>query len=258
MHVAVPAYFDRLIAGLRRGEAGRWVHLGHWDAPPDAQPGEFARAQARMDDLLLDMADLRDGQRVLDAGCGFGASLEAVNRRLKGMRLTGLNIDPRQLELCRQLEPHNGNLLEWREADACRLPFPAASFERVLCIEAMFHFPSRREFFAETARVLVPGGVLVASDIVLRADAEAAAAVRAGFGPWPEFDADHVALAGAAGLQCVTVVDATQNTRPSHRYTTPSSPPAAPDLPVRAALALRRLHETGGLQYLYLRFAKPA
>jgi len=47
----------------------------------------------------------------------------------------------------------------------CRLPFPDASFNHVLCVEAMFHFASRRTFFAEAARVLKPGGAMVASDI---------------------------------------------------------------------------------------------
>lgn len=251
------AYFDRMIPAVRRGDAGRWVHLGHWDAPPAGQPGEFARAQARMDEVLLDMAQLSPGQRVLDVGCGFGATLEAINRRLVDMRLAGVNIDPRQIELCRGIAPRPGNAIEWHAADACALPFAEASFDRILCVEAMFHFSSRRGFFDEAARVLAPGGLLVASDIVLQADAAALAAVREGFGPWPDGGADHRALAAASGLRCEARVDATQHTLPSHRYTTPSAPPARPDAMVRAALALRRLHEGGRLQYLYLCFAKP-
>jgi MPBQ/MSBQ methyltransferase len=254
MRTAVPAYFDRLIAGLKRGEGGRWVHLGHWDAAPQGGVGEFARAQARLDEVLLGMAELREGLAVLDVGCGFGASLDAVNRGYSGMTLAGVNLDPRQLELCRGLEARRGNRFEWREADACRLPYPDASFDRVLCIEAMFHFASRRAFFAEAARVLAPGGVMVASDILLLEDAEA---VRAGFAPWPEANADHRALAQAAGLSC-EVTDATRNTLPSHRHTTPSRPLAQPDAQVRGALELRRMHEAGGLRYVYLRCRKDA
>jgi SAM-dependent methyltransferase len=253
---AVPAYFERMIPAVRRGEAGRWVHLGHWDDAPSGQPGEFARAQARMDEVLLDRAMLAPGQRVLDVGCGFGATLAAVNRRASGMQLTGVNIDPRQLALCADIAPLNGNALRWHAADACALPFADASFERVLCVEAMFHFSSRAGFLAEAARVLVPGGLLVASDIVLQGDAASLAAVREGFGPWPEAGADHRALAAEAGLQCDAYVDATRQTLPSHRYTTPPAPPARPDALVRAALALRRLHEEGRLQYLYLCFTR--
>src|SRR5438034_5931485 len=44
------------------------------------------------------------------------------------------------------------------EADACALPFPDASFDRVLAVECIFHFPSRLRFLKEAARVLKPGG----------------------------------------------------------------------------------------------------
>ena len=266
----VPAYFDPLLAGFRRGQAGRWVHLGHWDRPPaaGAERAEFGRAQARLDEILLEMADLRPEQSVLDVGCGLGATLETLNRRLGGMTLTGLNIDARQLELCRGIEPANGNRLTWHEGDACDLPFADARFERVLCIEAMFHFASRRAFFAEAARVLRPGGVLVASDIVVSPAAREleasglgiAACIDAGFGPWPDFwsrDADHRSLAAAAGLRCTEWRDATANTLPSHRFTTPSRP-APQDIVANAALMLEWLHVHGHLQYLYLRFDKVA
>ncbi|MGH8688925.1 MAG: class I SAM-dependent methyltransferase [Burkholderiales bacterium] len=260
MAAAVPPYFDRLIEGVRRGEASRWAHLGHWDEPPAAAGrAEFHRAQERLDAVLLGMASLGDGLRVLDVGCGFGASLEAINRAFADMQMCGVNVDPRQLEFCRALEARGSNRFDWRVADACALPFADASFDRVLCIEAMFHFSSRGAFFAEAARVLAPGGLLVGSDILLQQpDPEALAAIRDGFGPWPESDAEHRALAAAAGLRCESIVDATQATLPSHRYTTPSAPAAHPDAMVRAALALRALHERGNLRYLYLRCAKPA
>lgn len=276
MRPAIPPYFDSLIEGFRRGNAGRHVHLGHWDTPPanDAQPqaGEFEGAQTRLTQTLLGMADLRAGQSVLDVGCGFGGTFDLVNRQMRDMSLTGVNIDPRQLDICRQIEPLHGNRLQWEPADACQLPFKDGSFERVLCIEAMFHFASRRLFFAEAARVLAPGGVLVASDIVIVASARhldipgfaIEAPVRDGFGPWPDFwgaDADHRALAMAAGLNCISLHDATANTSPSHRFTAPSSIDERRDpgdTSSRAALMLRWLHRNGHLRYLYIRFDKPA
>lgn len=264
----VPAYFDPLLEAFRRGHAGRSVHLGHWDRPQAAgqERAEFGRAQARLDDILLEMADLRPGQRVLDVGCGLGATLETINRRMSGMTLTGLNIDTRQLELCRGIEPANGNRLSWQEGDACHLPFPDASYDRLLCIEAMFHFSSRRAFFAEAARVLRPNGVLVASDIVVspsarKEEARVAQAIDAGFGPWPDLwsrDADHRSLATATGLQCTEWRDATANTLPSHRFTTPSEQHDPSDILANATLTLEWLHVQGHLQYLYLRFDKVA
>lgn len=276
MPLPVPPYFDFLIGAFRPGTSSRYVHLGHWESPaPDldapSEPDEFARAQAMLDAYLLEMADLRAGLSVLDVGCGFGGTLDAINRRLDRMQLTGVNIDPRQLEICNGIEARNGNRLRWEEADACALPFADSSFDRVLCIEAMFHFRSRRDFFREAARVLKPGGVLVASDIVLTQTCRNLRAgnpgievlLTQGYGPWPDFwgdDADHANLAAAAGLQCRTL-DATPNTLRSHRFTVPAGlderrDPGEPAL--RAGLMLRRLHRDGLLNYLYIRCDKAA
>jgi MPBQ/MSBQ methyltransferase len=267
---AVPPYFDGLIEGFRQGRGGRFVHLGHWDEPPSpstlSRPGEFERAQARLNERLLALAALDDGLTVLDVGCGFGGTLDAINRTHHRMRLAGVNVDRRQLGICLGIAARNGNALHWETADAAALPFAEGTCDRVLCIEAMFHFRSRAAFFREAARVLAPGGILVASDIVIitpaaRFGAAAAGietAIKAGFGPWPDFwgrEADHRALGDAAGLRCTGLVDATAHTLPSHAYTSPSSAPAS-DPGARAATTLRALHREGHLKYLYLRFDK--
>lgn len=110
---------------------------------------------------------LPTGRRVLDAGCGFGGTIQQINATYSGMDLTGLNIDPRQLAAAEaQTKPVNGNKIGWIEADACQLPFEDNSFDRVLAVECIFHFPSREKFLAEAARVLKPGGYLAVSDFV--------------------------------------------------------------------------------------------
>jgi SAM-dependent methyltransferase len=268
----VPPYFDFLIEDFADGTSGRFVHLGYWDAPPAdtaaPRPDEFLQAQARLNAILLDMADLEDGQDVLDAGCGFGGTLDSINAQLHGARLTGVNIDPRQLAICGGILPRNGNHLHWQLADACSLPFADASFDRLLCIEAMFHFPSRAQFLAEAARVLRPGGVLVASDIVISTSARdfdtpafpVAAWIGAGFGPWPDFWGEGI-QGPTAGLRLATVRDAGPQTRPSHRFTVPPGiaedrDPGSPTL--RAALMLRWLHRNGHLRYPLMRFERHA
>ena len=269
--MSVPPYFDGLIEAFHHGQTGRFVHLGWWDAQPTptelAADGAFGAAQARLNDQLLVLADLHDGLRVLDVGCGFGGTLETLNDRWQRQALIGLNIDPRQLALCATMQARNGNALCWLQADACALPLPAASVDRVLCLEAIFHFASRARFFAEAARVLAPGGFLVISDIAITppagsADAAALAAqlpaLQAGLGPWPEplvADCTHAALVDAVGLQLNEHIDGTRATWPSHAYTAPAGG-AATDAVGRGAATLAALHQAGRLRYPLLRYLR--
>jgi MPBQ/MSBQ methyltransferase len=273
----VPPYFDFLIERFHRGMGNRFVHVGHWDQSPPLDSDEPLKlddiepAVERLTQVLVDMTDPHDGQRVLDVGCGFGGTLQQINQRFGNMSLVGVNVDPRQIDICRQLEPVHHNVLHWIHADACYLPFPNHSFDRILCIEAMFHFASRRTFFHEVARVLRPGGVFVASDIVLTQSARQVevpsfcleAPLRDGYGPWPDFwgeDADHRELGSAAGLSCISLLDATQQTRPTHRFMVPPGAEAQRDPGdplIRAAMMLKWLHEKDHLQYVYMRFDQP-
>ena len=260
----VPAYFDGLIKAFEAGAWGRQVHLGLWDTPPSpqalAEHGAHVRAMTRLDERVLAIADMADGLRVLDVGCGLGGTLQGMDARHQGMTLTGINIDGRQLAACRSLRPHEGNRMNWLQADATRLPLGDASVDRVLCIEAMFHFSSRRTFLAEAARVLAPDGRLVATDIVVdpvRAGATDAAAVVAGFGPWPDLAQPESAAentpADVPGLRLMQPIDITANTAPSHAYTAGGAEHIH-DPVSRACHALRRLHEQGALRVLLLRW----
>jgi MPBQ/MSBQ methyltransferase len=262
----LPPYFDELIDAYRHGATGRSVHLGYWR---DGDAADFASAQAQLDQVVIDLAAIADGQSVLDVGCGFGGTIARINDTYHHMHLTGINIDARQIDICRSIASSTGNDLTWQIADAGRLPFADASFDRVLCVEAMFHFASRRQFFAEAVRVLKPGGVLVGTDILISRAARSApfpieAILQAGFGPWPDVwgsDADHAALfLDHASAAVSEIRDITAEVAPSHRYTAPADADPA-DLrapaPLRAAAALRWLHDRGWLRYLCFRFEQP-
>jgi MPBQ/MSBQ methyltransferase len=259
----VPPYFDNLIEAYRRGMTERSVHLGYWR---DGDDGNFAGAQARLDQLMIDLAAIDAGQSVLDVGCGFGGTLARINDTFQRMRLAGVNIDERQIDICRKIVNRAGNNVTWHIADAGWLPFAGASFDRVFCVEAMFHFASRRQFFAEAARVLKPGGVLTGTDILISPSARSAAVpieavLQAGFGPWPDVwgaDADHVSLARGAGL-AGELREITAEVAPSYRYTAPHDvdpgDASAPAL-LRATAALRWLHDRGWLRYVCFRFER--
>jgi SAM-dependent methyltransferase len=116
--------------------------------------------------------DLR-GQRVLDVagGDGYWAGLA----RKRGAHAVSIDLARSKMIFGQRLR-HAPALLE---ADALRLPFRDACFDRVMSICAIEHFDDGPRSLAEMARVLAPGGELVMSaDALTRA------------GQWPRlFDA---------------------------------------------------------------------
>jgi cyclopropane fatty-acyl-phospholipid synthase-like methyltransferase len=266
----VPPYFDLLIDGFARGQTGRHVHLGYWDVPPPlsapCSADEFEAAQARLCDVLIGLAGLSDGHRVLDVGCGFGGTLATINERMRKVQLVGINIDARQIDICRTIVPAATNSLSFAVADACALPVAQDSFDRVVCLEAMFHFASRGAFLSQAATVLRPGGRLAVSDILVRNPGAAAPVavalleqiMRRDYGPWPQLwvDAEHIVEdARRTGLTLEKIADVTAQTIPSYRVTAPGDGTAVASRPSAGRL-MRWLHENGFLSYAFFSFVK--
>jgi MPBQ/MSBQ methyltransferase len=259
----IPAYLDAFLAAVAEGAAIDHVHLGHWDEPEAIGPvrarAGFAGAQERLSAALVAWLDLAPEHRVLDVGCGFGGTLRAIRRSDPKVAVIGLNLDPRQLAVGLRYDDRPRNAA-WVAGDACRLPFAGAAFDRLLCVEAAFHFASRRAFFGEAQRVLTRKGVLVMSDIVLTRPplppervALFADGLEDAFGPWPAKWADIDAIrrdAEAAGFS-LRVTDATANTEPSF-YTIGLDRGGRPT----GGALLRELHRLGCLHYLHLRLDK--
>ena len=257
MAYRLPPYFDALIAARWAGAVGRDVHHGLWDDPPalNVPPasGEFDAAQIRLSERIVDHIPLTPGAAILDIACGFGGTLAALDRRQEGLALSGLNIDFRQLALCRDAVNQPGNRLTLVRADACALPFAAASFDHAVCVEAMFHFTSRQAFLTEAARVLRPGGMLAITDILFRQPGSIDAAtieaiIRREYGPWPELWIDPASIQSSAdrsGLDLIEYRDWSAATLPSYRTIAPN----ASGRPLNAGAMFRWLHGGGALTY---------
>lgn len=105
---------------------------------------------------LLELADLRPGERVLDVACGTGVVARLAAERVGGDAVAGVDPNPAMLGVARQVAA--GTAIEWHEARAEELPLDAVSFDVVLCGLGLQFFADRPRALREMQRVLKPGG----------------------------------------------------------------------------------------------------
>ena len=97
---------------------------------------------------------------VLETACGSGILTRCVRERLdSGIRLVASDLSKAMLDYARDKSPGAG--VEWREADAARLPFADGEFGAVLCSFGVMFVPDRRAAFREARRMLKPGGIFL-------------------------------------------------------------------------------------------------
>jgi SAM-dependent methyltransferase len=113
--------------------------------------------------------DVEPGQNVLDLGCGNGRhTFEALKR---GASVTSLDLDPEPLAnvgtmvAAMQFEGDLSADARWLGVvgDALQLPFPDASFDRVIASEVLEHIVEDSSAMIEMARVVRPGGRVAVS-----------------------------------------------------------------------------------------------
>ena len=136
-----------------------FYNVGYWtDETTDQKT-----ACERLMEELLDTFPTHEGT-LLDAGCGLGATTRYLCRYYQPSSIVGINISAKQLQSCRERVPG----CRFEEMDAARLTFDDATFDRIICVEAAFHFNTRERFLKEAYRVMKPGARIALSDILFQ------------------------------------------------------------------------------------------
>lgn len=111
-------------------------------------------------DLVQRLAEHPPGD-VLEIACGTGIVTRKLRERLSpSLNLVATDLSKTMLDYARaKLDGREG--IEWREADALKLPFGDSSFGAVVCGFGMMFMPDRQAALIEARRVLSDGGVLL-------------------------------------------------------------------------------------------------
>jgi cyclopropane-fatty-acyl-phospholipid synthase len=153
-HYEVPAEFFRRHLGPRLKYS-----CGLYERPDTT----LAQAEEAMLELYLQRAQLADGQRILDLGCGWGSLSLWLARRLPRAQVTGLSNSHGQRAFIEQRAREQGlTNLRIVTANVVDFDFPPgeAGFDRVVSVEMFEHMRNYATLLARIARWLKPDGRL--------------------------------------------------------------------------------------------------
>jgi ubiquinone/menaquinone biosynthesis C-methylase UbiE len=115
--------------------------------------------------LIRDGTELAPGTRLLEVGCGAGAVLAVLGQEFPGVRLTGVDVEPKQLAFARDHLERAGVEATLVEGDALALPFADESFDHVWMMWFLEHLVDPVAALREARRVLAPGARLTAIEV---------------------------------------------------------------------------------------------
>ncbi|TGO47781.1 hypothetical protein BOTNAR_0506g00010 [Botryotinia narcissicola] len=119
----------------------------------------FYQAIARQEHYLAAKIGIKDGDKVLDVGCGVGGPAREI-AKFTGAHITGLNNNDYQIERATRYAAKEGmsDQLKFVKGDFMQMSFPENSFDAVYAIEATVHAPSLEGVYSQIFKVLKPGG----------------------------------------------------------------------------------------------------
>jgi SAM-dependent methyltransferase len=128
-----------------------------WGTNPSAWATLAESHNLPLFEAVLDVAEVGPGTRLLDVGCGSGLALVLASRR--GAVLSGIDVSAGLLDIARERCPD----ADLREGDMVQQPFVNDAFDAVVGINAFQFAGDPGRALRETARVVRPGGRIVAS-----------------------------------------------------------------------------------------------
>lgn len=123
----------------------------------------MARKNASMSRLAVEFLEVRPSDHVLEIGFGPGEGVRAAVRRAPRGRVAGIDRSELMVHTAarRNRAAVSRGVVDLREGDAARLPWPDGSFDRAFEVNSLHHWDAPGAGFRELFRVLREDGTLL-------------------------------------------------------------------------------------------------
>lgn len=146
------------------------VNMGFWRDIKNIDGNSLHESNRALFKLVCEGAHFSENDQIgLDAGCGFGTNIQYCVENSPVQKMIGLNISPNQIEWGNNYLRAAGHAsrAEIIMSSATNMLFADESVDKIVSVEAAFHFETRETFFQEVKRVLKPNGIFSMADLIV-------------------------------------------------------------------------------------------
>src|SRR5579875_649828 len=166
----ISRYYDlsevhyRLFWNLNKSKS---LHYGFWDE----STRNFHDALLNINKVLAEKASIKNGEKVLDAGCGVGGSSVWLAKE-KNCKVVGISLNKNQIKKANAFAKACGvsDEISFEQNDYTQTNYPDASFDIIWAIESVCYANDKAEFTNKAFRLLKNGGRLIMADFFKRND----------------------------------------------------------------------------------------
>ncbi len=142
------------------------VHQGYWT--PEMDVKDLDLAQTRYLEELIKPMPIKEGDTILDLGCGNGGTSIWLTKKF-GCFVQAIDIVEESVNRARQAVKNAGleHLIHVHHMDAMEMKFEVGTFDHVIAVESIYHIEDKERLFKKVQEVLKPGGNLALAEYLL-------------------------------------------------------------------------------------------
>ena len=141
-----------------------WANLGDWTSATS-----YPEACEALAHRLARLANLEPGQHMLDLGFGLGEQIKFWYQYYQPAKVTGLNPSKSQLNFAQAYLETLGSMhpgLKLLGIGAEELDHLESSYDRIVSLDAAYHFPDRYSVLTKAREKLMPSGYIAFTDML--------------------------------------------------------------------------------------------